>query len=488
MNESMSELSRGALRRIVNFEQVDKPVVQLTDLQEGQSMFVLELFDGDLSFDNCVVHSPQLIQRLRSGEFPKSSLVVLSDYHFHKSLHFFYVKDMTLFNDINQRTDAQPNSDPTINANKTDEPTEQPLNPQNNVITEVERVREKENVSILESHNLKRDSQSLSTIPKTIENRETVPTNVCPINKITTYLAKWVIRGRVTSKGKKRRWQNQNGSGCLFSFVISDQSGDIRVNAFNPMCEKYFGYIEEDKVYRISGGSVKMSDKRFSNLSHDYEINLTSDSRVVECPPEEALSVNSCKPRYQFVPIKDLAQKPFGSVVDVIGAVKQIGDCYGSTTKRRDINLIDSTDTDINLTLWKEMAEQFDCQINAIIAVKSVVLKEFGGRSLTSYPNTDIKIEPDIPEAIPIKEWLSRREHNMNNLTNTTLPTEPSLQTNTTERSLQTNTTEPSLQTNTTEPSLQTNTTEPSLQTNPTEPSDEPNQCQPSDRTDSTEG
>lgn len=72
------------------------------------------------------------------------------------------------------------------------------------------------------------------------------------------------------------------GEGRLFSFDLKDDSGEIRVTAFNEECNRFFDLIEVGKVYTISRGTVKTANRKYSNVPNEYEMSLTRDSQVTE--------------------------------------------------------------------------------------------------------------------------------------------------------------------------------------------------------------
>lgn len=65
-----------------------------------------------------------------------------------------------------------------------------------------------------------------------------------PINALSPYQNKWVIKARVTSKSPIRTWSNAKGEGKLFSMDLMDESGQIRVTAFRDQVDKFFEMIE----------------------------------------------------------------------------------------------------------------------------------------------------------------------------------------------------------------------------------------------------
>ena len=59
---------------------------------------------------------------------------------------------------------------------------------------------------------------------------------------------------------------------------------DIRIIASEKHCQEYFDYVQEGKVYRLSGGRVmELAFQRDRKSKVDYEIVLTDDSVLKLC-------------------------------------------------------------------------------------------------------------------------------------------------------------------------------------------------------------
>lgn len=65
-----------------------------------------------------------------------------------------------------------------------------------------------------------------------------------PINALSPYQNRWVIKARVTAKSAIRTWSNAKGEGKLFSMDLMDESGQIRVTAFRDLVDKFYDMIE----------------------------------------------------------------------------------------------------------------------------------------------------------------------------------------------------------------------------------------------------
>ncbi|KAI2807224.1 60S acidic ribosomal protein P1 [Blomia tropicalis] len=237
--------------------------------------------------------------------------------------------------------------------------------------------------------------------------------NVCPIIVITPFFNAWTIRVRVSNKSPIKTWSNARGNGKLFSFDCCDESGEVRITAFNNECERFFPIIEVNKVYLIARGVAKSANKQFSNLKNDYEITLNSNSIIEPCP-ESDIGEKLPTMRFKFIPLGQLNNLPLKSIIDVIGVIRTINPVDQLVSKRtgkelskRAITLVDKSLVEVELTLWNESANDFEGEVGQIVAFKGVSVGEFQGRNLSAYSSTLIQLDPDIPETSVIRSWYN---------------------------------------------------------------------------------
>ncbi|KAI0216920.1 Replication protein A 70 kDa DNA-binding subunit [Lamellibrachia satsuma] len=254
---------------------------------------------------------------------------------------------------------------------------------------------------------------SVQNVPKP---NERTPLKVHSIDSLTPYQNRWTIRARVTSKSNIRTWSNSRGEGKLFSMNFLDESGEIRATAFKNEVDKFYDFIQLNKVYYISKAQLKTADKRYSSLNNDYEMTFNSDTQVIPC--EEEVDLPTVK--YNFVPISKLSETEANSTVDVIGVVRSVGDITKVTARqsqkeltKREIFLVDEGQVQVRLTLWSSDAENFDGNGYPVLAIKGCRLSDWGGRSLSSLSQSQILLNPDVTEAHKLRGWYDEVGHTM---------------------------------------------------------------------------
>lgn len=223
------------------------------------------------------------------------------------------------------------------------------------------------------------------------------------INMLNPFHNKWVIKGRVVSKGDIRKFVNQKGEGKVFNFEMSDGTAQVKVICFSECVDIFYPLIEPGKVYTVTKGVVKMANKQYSTNPFDYEIVLDRNSEIQHIADDEA-------PRYffNFVAISDIT--PGSMHYDVIGVVKE---AYPPSTVvvkstqaellKRDVVLADESGS-IKLTLWGAKAET-DIESGSVVALKAVKATDFGGVSISTISTSQVLVNPDIDEAHRLVGW-----------------------------------------------------------------------------------
>uniref|UniRef100_A0A674NJ47 Replication protein A subunit n=1 Tax=Takifugu rubripes TaxID=31033 RepID=A0A674NJ47_TAKRU len=245
--------------------------------------------------------------------------------------------------------------------------------------------------------------------PTTFSPAKGSPAKFSP-TKASVFSPRWTIRARVMNKSSIRTWNNSRGEGKLFSFEIVDESGEMKITAFNKEVDKFFSLVEQGKVYYISKATLKVANKQYNTLKHDYEMTLHAHSSIMPCADGQDIPAVQC----DFVPIAELENRDKDAIIDVIGVCKTAEDVSRITTKssrevsKRTLHLIDTTGKMVAATLWGEEAEKFEGSEQPVVAIKGARLSDFGGRSLSALFSSTVMVNPDIPEAFRLRAWYDQ--------------------------------------------------------------------------------
>lgn len=212
-----------------------------------------------------------------------------------------------------------------------------------------------------------------------------------------------------------RTWSNQRGEGKLFSIDLLDEhGGQIRATMFNDSADKFFPVLQEGKVYTFTRGNLKPANKKYSKLPHDFEIHLNRDAEINFYGEDS----NIKEQHYEFKKLQQIQDMPVETIVDVCGVVSEIqplSQIVSSRTQKeltkRTITICDDSGASIHVTLWNDKAEELDektCGEGAILALKSLRVGDFSGRSLGTTFSSNYQVNPNIPETKHLQEWYRR--------------------------------------------------------------------------------
>lgn len=234
-----------------------------------------------------------------------------------------------------------------------------------------------------------------------------------PLKQLTTFSKDFQIYVRVIKKSDLKTFNsspNKNG-GTLFSFVILDEEGnEMQVTCFNKAVQKFYNVIHENKVFEISGGYVKINDKKFSSVKSDYKIVIDENSRVIEIQDDGSIQHQ----KFMFTRISDLVNAPLYSVIDCIGYVLEVGDKVIKNTKNgeqpmKKVIIADTSDCKIEFTLWRVFAHK-EVNVGEVIALKNVKIGEFNGRNISTFEESAVITNPLIKEATEVRLYIENHK------------------------------------------------------------------------------
>ncbi|KAL6634291.1 hypothetical protein ACP70R_026962 [Stipagrostis hirtigluma subsp. patula] len=243
-------------------------------------------------------------------------------------------------------------------------------------------------------------------------------TRIVPIAAVNRYQSnKCTIKARVTAKTGVRHWSKANSAGTFFSFDLIDaEGGEIRVTCFKEAVDQFYDKIEVDKVYLISRGTVKPAQKKYNHLNHDCEITLDALSSVELCSSDDySIPRQQCS----FRQISEIENMENNTIVDLLGVVTSIGPSgtrmtkNGTEVQKRTLQLKDMSGRSVEVTFWgnfcdvegQQLQLQCDSGLNPILALRGARVNDYSGRSVSTIGSTQLRINPDFPDAERLRQW-----------------------------------------------------------------------------------
>ena len=231
---------------------------------------------------------------------------------------------------------------------------------------------------------------------------------VKPIKALGLYATDWTIKVRLLRKSEPKKFMKEKtGESQLMALeFIDDEGTQISATLFGPGVDKFQSILEPRKCYLVSNGNVKMANKKYTSIKTDYCINLDASSRIEETADDPAIP----KIAYNFTPISKIADLPTGTVIDVIGMVREVSDMTtvarkdGTTTVRKNITVCDESGHSVELSFWGPLAEGL-YQENELLGLCSVKVSEYNGKKLYSNETSTIVRDPEDPRAEKIRDW-----------------------------------------------------------------------------------
>ncbi|XP_057855827.2 replication protein A 70 kDa DNA-binding subunit A-like [Cryptomeria japonica] len=203
-------------------------------------------------------------------------------------------------------------------------------------------------------------------------------------------------------------------NGQVFGFDIIDEEGcEIRITSFDEIAELHYHRVEQGASYVLSKGTVKDANKVYNKLNSQLEIVLTETSVLKRSAPDAV----EPRKKERFTPIDELLTTTNNTLVDVIGAIVNVGEIFvihrkdGSAVNKRIVKIIDMSTLTIDVNLWGPSSEQLGSDLKnmhtsgtfIILAVQNARVGYFNEKFINVSASTTFEINPSIPEAEPLR-------------------------------------------------------------------------------------
>ncbi|KAJ8686601.1 hypothetical protein QAD02_022395 [Eretmocerus hayati] len=204
----------------------------------------------------------------------------------------------------------------------------------------------------------------MSSVKRTLEDS----TNIIDI---TPYKPRLFVKAKVTAKTSLKEWVNNAKNSLMFSCQLLDNTGEIRMTFFAEEASKFFETVQIGKMYEIRYFKVKTAVKQYNDLNHPYELKAVKNTTF---DIDNATPPKSIKLTMDFETLQSISQLQEPCCKDIIAIIKSFDDIketYSSiknvTYKKRDIELIDSSETLITLTLWGDHSSDFQSKFRKLL-------------------------------------------------------------------------------------------------------------------------
>ena len=254
------------------------------------------------------------------------------------------------------------------------------------------------------------------------------------LKELTTFSRNFILLVRIIKKSEIKVFETRNtnnaniltGQGKLFYFIVIDQEGsEMQCTCFNKTVNKFYDLIQENHLYEIKGGYVKINDKKYTRIKADYKIVLDENSTIT--PKKDDLPIIIKKSLFNFVKISELPKLKVYTIIDICAIVLDITDIVVKITRNgaqplRKLILGDNTKYKVELSLWRKFTE-IEIKKGDIVLINNVKIGEYKGRNLSTFEETSIKINPNSADLDDENEEFLNNlikffEENKNNIYN----------------------------------------------------------------------
>ena len=172
---------------------------------------------------------------------------------------------------------------------------------------------------------------------------------------------------------------------------------------FDKIADKYEEELIENNIYEITGGYIRIADKRFDPPGSDYKLILNETSNFTKKNIlENNLKDKFIDPDNKFLTLREVKEVSINSIVNVICIVGDKGETSHKDTKSGPIQIrktlvLDQSNEKMELTLWRHFT-QLKINNGDLLVCKKVRVNDFGGKNITSTTESKIVINPQIKD------------------------------------------------------------------------------------------
>lgn len=103
--------------------------------------------------------------------------------------------------------------------------------------------------------------------------------------------------------------------------LVDQNHTQIQATFFNEAATKFDTVVEEGKVYAMSGGQVKIANKRFTTIPNDHCITFDEHAAIEEVRDVENKITGG---GYNFTTLREVQESQQVFMIDVIGIITDV--------------------------------------------------------------------------------------------------------------------------------------------------------------------
>ncbi|PAA58907.1 hypothetical protein BOX15_Mlig023980g2 [Macrostomum lignano] len=206
--------------------------------------------------------------------------------------------------------------------------------------------------------------------------------------------------------GKKNKW---------FSFLMSDESGEIRVAVFGDELQEHWSICENGQTISIREGMVKCANPKFNRTSNMHEVTLSINE-------DNKDSLRQCSDAIVPIngPFKALSELPrigVNGFVDVLGVIVKVEQPVdvntrsGKLVQLAKVCIVDKSGFQTFCNFWDALATQVHLwRPGDVVAIRKAKIQEYAGSLCLGCSSSTISYSPVHDTAQDLKTWYEESE------------------------------------------------------------------------------
>ncbi|KAH9387197.1 replication factor A1 [Nematocida major] len=225
----------------------------------------------------------------------------------------------------------------------------------------------------------------------------------------------WRISAKVVSKSPTRTYTKDGRPGKVFNVIVSDGTDKCNITFFTEYVSQFVDKIELYKSYEITGGVLKLANKKYNEDVHDYEI-LADRSFAVTPIPEtkQPVKIPSTLSKVAKLPNQVHETVSLLVVVTETGEVSTITRRKDQVQmKKRTLSVGDESGKCVPFILWEDVCD-LNFMVGDVLLLENVRVTEYLGMPQIGLARDGvISFNPEVPEVFRLRGWYSRNADSM---------------------------------------------------------------------------